>query len=299
MASMPSNQAWDALYGSGVVKNSASLSSDEYVVLARTDLKPLELRSHDGRPIRTIVPPNETIMMAFKAEERKAAFWKMGHISMRVMRFLAYSLKYPVPVFFVHIGKSLLFNEYHDRDYSSYYPPGLITQTAASRKEEDEWSDYLRERFSEARELLSRVETDSLMDRAITAVGTAFSADDPEFAYLGAWKGIELVADRDLKESARRFKVGMADDESAYFSQIMGKLFSGEKFKLDTLDKVKKTLLTRAAFDNSDEIQKYYNLRNKIAHSTPDAHDYQETISLLPALRNLSSLVVDAAVKGI
>ncbi len=294
---MPSKQAWDALYSHDTVKNRASLSDNEYVVMARTDLEPLALMGADNNPIRTIVPPNETISSVVTAEGDRTAIWKTGHTAMRIMRYLAYSLKYAVPVFFVYAGKSLLFHEYRDQDLLSYYPPDLVAQTTVTQKGEKEWCAYLSNCFSEARKLLGCVEIGSQLDRAINAAGTAFSVDDPEFSYFAAWKAIEIIADKDFKESAGRFKEGIEDDESAYFSQIMGKLFSGKSFKLDTLDKVKTTLLRRTPFDNWKEVEKYYRLRNKIAHSVPDAADYQEIFSVLPALQNLSALVVNSAVE--
>lgn len=294
---MPSKQAWDALYGDDAVKNRASLSDNEYVVLARTDLEPLQLKGADSNQIRTISPPNETITSVVRAEDSRTAIWKTGHTAMRIMRYLAYSLKYAVPVFFVYAGKNFIVHEYRDQDLFSYYPPDFVAQTNVTQKGEEEWCAYLSKCFSEARKLLGCVEIGSQLDRAIIAAGTSFSVDDPEFAYLAAWKAIEIIADKDFRESACRFKQGIEDDKSAYFSQIMEKLFSGKSFKLDTLDKVKTTLLRRTPFDNWEQVEKYYRLRNKIAHSVPDAADYQETVSVLPALRNLSALVVNAAVE--
>ncbi len=294
MAEMPSSEAWNALYGHQIVKNSKSLPDYEFWMLARTDFLPVTLKDDIGNAIRTVTPLNETFAEKITTKTTTDPIWKLSDSAKRVSRYIAYVLRYQAPIFFVFVGKNLLFNQYHGLEVADYYPPSLLVGTATD-KEENEWREYLRNGFSETKKLLVDIKMDTCLDRIITAVGISFSVVDAEFAYLSAWKGIELLADDDFRNSASLFKRGVKSDEYDYFSQIMQKLFSGESVKLDTLDKVKTTLLRRIDYDNEDNIKKYYHLRNKIAHSTPDSVDYRSIVETLPELINLSAQVVHSA----
>ena len=114
MTAMPSDQAWDCLYSREIVRSKDTLPDGDYLLLARPGLKPLDLRGVDNALNRTIVPSNETIIARITAEDRRTAIWKVGHSAMRILRYFSYSLKYSVPVFFVFVGNSPLYNEYHD-----------------------------------------------------------------------------------------------------------------------------------------------------------------------------------------
>jgi hypothetical protein len=263
---MPTSEAWNALYKHKIVKEQNNLPSNEYHILARTDLRPMNIQDdYDGR-VRTIAPPNKCYEAEIVEDDRSTAFWKCNNMARKISLYVAYSVGYAVPMFCIYVGKDMLFQY-------EYVPFGLAAYDYLREEaKKEEWFNSLKKGYGKAEELLNKVPDSGYLDRAICSAGIACIGIDEELSFLSSWKVIELISENDF--------CGYMKDNSV------------KKWKFC---KVMSTLKRRKISVNKTEVCDMYQIRNKIAHSALNAEDFRKMMDKFSILRELSLQVLASA----
>jgi len=267
LAEMPTSEAWNALYKHKIVRERNNLPSNEYHILARTDLKPMNIQDDYNGPVRTIEPPNKCYEAEIVEDDRSKAFWKCNNMARKISLYVAYSVGYAVPMFCIYVGKEMLLPEYVPFGLTAYY---YLLEEAKN----DERFNSLKKGYGKAEELLNKVPNSGYLDRAICSAGIACIGIDEELSFLSSWKVIELISENDF---CRYIK-----DNSVKISKFC---------------KIMSTLKRRKISVNETEVHDMYQIRNKIAHSALNAEEFRKMMDKFSILRELS-LQVLASVLG-
>lgn len=287
---MQSAEASEVLYSSDIATGKVAIPQGVYHVLGRTDLRPVTIKCRDGTS-RVVTPPNKTIDIQFSEVRRENVFWRCDHYAKRMHRYLTYSLRHPVPLFCVFMGNDFRFNIYFHSEPSAYFPPEVMICNEAK---EQEWLNYLLEKYELTERLLTRLVEGTTEDRAIFSAADSFYLDNIELAYLSAWRTIDIIAEEELALQAQAYSNGMRSNYADYFSSIMPKLLSGRTVKINKFVRAKVALSSAIGFSDEAKLHKWHELRNHVVHSSLSSEQFREMLNELPELRNASIALLSA-----
>jgi len=268
-----------------------NLEPDHCRVLVRTSMQPVsfqkvaELKRYaDGRTERTDAhealvtwtPPNETFVRRFSEPDGMLRLDRLHTTAQRVRSYLAFCAGFPVPVVAIVASKDFLRAVRLECDPDRY--PLARARGLPSDSEMAAWTTALEQAYLRGQSLLNHFPPDEPKGRAISLVGAAIWAEEPEERFFYAWRALEVIATYDLAAVRRNVLAGDLTRASLYFDRKAVPLVSEQNVVIDPLEKVAVSVQSRVPETRMETIERYYALRNAIAHGTVSPEEHLEVL---------------------
>lgn len=209
---------------------------------------------------QVLQPPNGTVKFRFLEVDPHLAFWKLMMAAKRLRNTLAFIAEVAIPLRHVVLSKSLMWRFNHDIELQRYHPE--VGTAIHDPKRLEDWYGHIGLSFNETTQLLSQLTPDSPLARAVSLVGGAVWADDPEDGFLSAWRAVDVVAKLDYSEL--RESVGEPSTES-----------ETEEVPWSDSKKIRESLVRRVPGIDLGQVGRFNELRGRIAHDTVTADLYR------------------------
>ncbi len=256
-------------------------------VLVRTAMQPIsfqkvgELKVFPDRPIErtdahdpmvTWDPPNSTFIRRFTEPEPLLRIDRLHTTAERIRNHLAFAAGFPVPVVAIVESKEFLRTLRLESDPTRYALPS--SKGMPTVEEMAGWSVALRHAYQVGQTLLEEISPNEPKGRALSLLGEAIWAEDAEERFFYAWRSLEVIATYDLAAARQKVLAGDLTGASPYLSRKAIPIVSEQNAVIDPSDKVAVSVYSRVPETPTGTIERYYELRNDIAHGTvsPEAH---------------------------
>lgn len=287
----PEDDALTELYKVEHSDPSARLRPGHYRVLARTAFSPISLQDVGGRietlpgpvvqeippgPVTELTPPVGQFSKRFSVPVGEEGTDRLFSAAQRIRDYLSFASRRAIPLVAIlggkhRDGRELLYPVRFSADAGRSLPPPGTHRTTESVAR---WYDFVRETYTLTQRFLEELAPGSPLSRAVTLTGEGIWTTDLEERFFYGWRALEVVANEDLRVARAELESGKGDRSQAYFAPHRMAWLSRERVYLETSTMIETSVKHRLPDADVTRFDKYYELRNAIAHGdvSPEQH---------------------------